>query len=361
MSATVNGQPETRTPEWELQHLHALVYDEIGMCGCGWGDDAYSLIRDLLDHFHDRDGRDVAEMIGSTAAAQLVLYRLQEADLIDHGTRVTGSWMTDKGRYARHLMHRHPWWDARGEDGRTVPGAARAGYPECWDWDTDRCPEGCWAPPADVPAQPPGPSMGELVREASRMVEDACAKMSPAQVAAFDQVSKATEHAMLYGDFAAPLEPVAVDWDRLLAAQVWNTMMFGPLPGTEPSSPSTGLFSALGGVTPSAPDWRAELGRVWSGTALRGPDRQSRVLDWMLRTDDARNGPPGRAQWAPQDCICPWPWPLDGEHVRLDCTHRREPTKPVVGRNPQVGCRKVDASWIHGRPHDCPIHARGAR
>lgn len=28
-------------------------------------------------------------------------------------------------------------------------------------------------------------------------------------------------------------------------------------------------------------------------------------------------------------------------------------------RNPFIGCRQLDGTWIHGRPHDCPRSARG--
>lgn len=28
-------------------------------------------------------------------------------------------------------------------------------------------------------------------------------------------------------------------------------------------------------------------------------------------------------------------------------------------RNPAIGCRQVEGTWIHGRPHDCPRFARG--
>ena len=151
-------------------------------------------------------------------------------------------------------------------------------------------------------------------------------------------------------------------------------MVNGPPKPPEPAgATSTGLFSALGGVTPSAPDWGAELDRVWNDTALRPPDGtptpapprlawggSSPVLDWRLRTDEAANGPLGRAQWAPAGCTCPWPWPMDGEHVRLDCPHRREPAKPVVGRSAFTECHKTDGTWVHAKPHDgCPNWTRG--
>jgi hypothetical protein len=102
--------------------------------------------------------------------------------------------------------------------------------------------------------------------------------------------------------------------------------------------------------------------------------------------DDERNGiPVARSQWTPEDCTCPWPWPLDG-HVRLDCPHYQAKPLPgadspwqVVsdevcvpslglasrteyrgGRDARTDCRWHDSGvWIHARPHTCPPHARG--
>lgn len=128
---------------------------------------------------------------------------------------------------------------------------------------------------------------------------------------------------------------------------VWVAMPYGPPPAAEPPrSGTTGLFDALGGVVPGSPP-RTVFGPL------------DRTLDWMLRTDEAANGPLGRAQWAPAGCICPWPWPLEG-HVRLDCPHYEAPARPVVGANPYTECRRVDGTWVHGGPeHTCPRWVRG--
>lgn len=187
--------PEQRDDEWDASHLYVLLYEDIDMCGCGWSDDAYLLLRDLLDHFHDRDERNVVEMIGSTGAAQLVLRRLQQADLIDHGTSVTSSWITDKGRYARWLMHKHPAL------------VEHAGYPDCWDNERGHCPDECWTPAAEVPEQPPGPSTDEIMARIRQEADEARARMNPIERAIHDETDARMESYMLFG---APDPPETV-------------------------------------------------------------------------------------------------------------------------------------------------------
>lgn len=36
-----------------------------------------------------------------------------------------------------------------------------------------------------------------------------------------------------------------------------------------------------------------------------------------------------RAQWAPPDCRCPWPWPSNNDHPAQDCPHHA-PGGPVM-------------------------------
>jgi hypothetical protein len=43
------------------------------------------------------------------------------------------------------------------------------------------------------------------------------------------------------------------------------------------------------------------------------------VLNAVLDDEEQRRGPLPRAQWAPRDCTCPWPWPLNGAHIRDGC------------------------------------------
>jgi len=274
---------ENRDDQWELNHLHTLIYDEIGMCGCGWADDAYTLVRDLLDHFHDRDERNIVEMVGSTAAAQIVLYRLQDADLLDHGTSVTSSWITDKGRYARWLMHKHPSL------------VEYAGYPDCWDHERDRCPDECWTAPAEVPPQPPGPTVAQISERIEAEAAEARARMDPLQRAVWDQASAAMENLLLYGTTTPP----------------------AGAPG----------------------DYVGILGVPMTGG----------YVDWEKMTDAVRAGS--------EPLISPY---RDAQRARRSEARRPELDRlPSHGRNTRIGCQQYDsATWIHGRPHNCPQWAR---
>lgn len=82
------------------------------------------------------------------------------------------------------------------------------------------------------------------------------------------------------------------------------------------------------------------------------------IVTRLVNADEQRGRPVARAQWAPADCCCPWPWPLDGGHIRLDCPHYlAAPQTPVA---PFLeGCHQTDGAWVHGRPHSCPSYLRG--
>ena len=136
-----------------------------------------------------------------------------------------------------------------------------------------------------------------------------------------------------------PLSPDAID--RAMH-ELWNSRLYAaPHPALPPGSTGTGLFDARGGI-------RA------------GHENTNRVLDWALRTDEAVNGPLGRAQWAPKDCICPWPWPTADGHVRLGCPHYTAPTSSPRGRNTRIGCQRYESGTIvHGDPHTCAKWERG--
>jgi hypothetical protein len=48
------------------------------------------------------------------------------------------------------------------------------------------------------------------------------------------------------------------------------------------------------------------------------------VVTRIVEADEQDGHPTARAQWAPEGCTCPWPWPLDDGHVRLDSPHRKD-------------------------------------
>lgn len=90
-------------------------------------------------------------------------------------------------------------------------------------------------------------------------------------------------------------------------------------------------------------------------------DDLSSVVTRIAEADERDGHPVARSQWAPAGCTCPWPWPLDGGHIRLTCPHYvATPSVPIA---PFLdGCHQTDGTWIHGRRdgvHTCPAWVRG--
>lgn len=87
--------------EW----IWALNNDDLPICGCGRPETAWSLIRDVLRlcPFFDNP-QAVRDLFKEEGSYHIVLGVLTEADLIEHGGGVGGSWLTpDGGRLLRIL------------------------------------------------------------------------------------------------------------------------------------------------------------------------------------------------------------------------------------------------------------------
>ena len=75
-----------------------------------------------------------------------------------------------------------------------------------------------------------------------------------------------------------------------------------------------------------------------------GPDELERMLRELFRPQ--WNGPIGHIDQ---------PSPMPPRRLRVADERDILPRR----RNVNIGCRQVDGTWIHGRPHDCPRFARG--
>jgi hypothetical protein len=124
----------TPVPEHVLDHVYKLFYEELHLCGCGNPEDAYALIRQLLDltPFYD-DPDAVRHLIGQPGAYHMVLGMLTHADLIEHGGGIGGSWITPKGEWFRAAMRRVTFDDIGSND-------SQAGLPH----DGGECTDACW-------------------------------------------------------------------------------------------------------------------------------------------------------------------------------------------------------------------------
>ena len=83
-----------------LQHLNQVFYMQLHQCGCGSPDDTWTLIHEVLSlapFVEDERWKQVEGILGR--AYGFVLCVLDDADLLEHGGSVDGSWITDKGRW----------------------------------------------------------------------------------------------------------------------------------------------------------------------------------------------------------------------------------------------------------------------
>jgi len=88
--------------------LHHLFMDEIDICGCGNPEDSVELVRKILNlaPLHtDRHWEKAQELIGSSGAFHIILSVLTNADLMEHGGGIGGSWLTGKGEAARDALN----------------------------------------------------------------------------------------------------------------------------------------------------------------------------------------------------------------------------------------------------------------
>lgn len=124
-------------PHTTAQHL-AMIASEIGGCGCGFRRQAVELsvaiLKTLADDWDGRRDR-LMKLAGSPVICHLLLGVLDAAGLIEHGTSVTGSWPTAKGRWV--LRHADLIVQER-ESG--VPGT--------------ECTDACWEPPLATSPRP---------------------------------------------------------------------------------------------------------------------------------------------------------------------------------------------------------------
>ena len=74
------------TDKYELLH-------ELGICGCGMPDETYKAVFEML-----KRARDKGKLIESDSPYELFMaYTLDHLELLEHGSSIYGSWLTEKG------------------------------------------------------------------------------------------------------------------------------------------------------------------------------------------------------------------------------------------------------------------------
>jgi len=131
-----------------LCHLYKVLHNDMPFCGCGDPGSADRLVIGLLAVFADRQPdrvRRVEELIGgSEGAQQIVLAAIDHAGLIDHGSSVWGSWLTERGKWVLWAV------DAVGGVDGLAEQLDESGFPHEWDREAQAmqpCTDDCWRVP----------------------------------------------------------------------------------------------------------------------------------------------------------------------------------------------------------------------
>lgn len=84
-----------------MSRLYKVLYEDVPMCGCGDPAAAYRLVYDLLrltPWYEEKRWEQAQQLIGTDGAFQIVVSALTEADLLDRGGSIGGSWITEGAR-----------------------------------------------------------------------------------------------------------------------------------------------------------------------------------------------------------------------------------------------------------------------
>lgn len=129
-------------------HLYLIFTDHIPLCGCGNPQSARNLVHSILSLaplYENQRHKEAEKLCGTDGAFHIVMGALTHAGLLEHGSILTGSWLTDRGRWFLWAVDHLGGIDAIG------PLLDETGYPHDWDHTKNAmqaCTDTCWAIPA---------------------------------------------------------------------------------------------------------------------------------------------------------------------------------------------------------------------
>ena len=113
----------------DLHFAYTALHADLAICGCGYSDELLAEVLKVLDACPLHEGRWEPDDRFGIYGAELLLHVMTEADLLEHGSVVSGSWLTEKGKRLRDIM-------------RDVPLEALENVgiscSDCPEWDSNR-------------------------------------------------------------------------------------------------------------------------------------------------------------------------------------------------------------------------------
>lgn len=113
----------------EAGWAYGVIYDDLRDCGCGRTVERLELVREALRDCPLYNG---TSQKWSTPLHEWFLCLLDSAGLIDHGSVITGSWLTDKGIRLLAALNDDATWSALTAEERDF------GYCECKECNRER-------------------------------------------------------------------------------------------------------------------------------------------------------------------------------------------------------------------------------
>lgn len=88
---------------------YLVVYNDL-MCGCGMFDARMEILKEVMNAFPLYEFENVPEYL-RTPLGELLLCLLDQAELIEHGTSIGGSWLTEKGERFQKALNDEDIWN----------------------------------------------------------------------------------------------------------------------------------------------------------------------------------------------------------------------------------------------------------
>lgn len=102
----------------ELEHLYKIIWEDLPLCGCGNPEAGVALAHELLKLAPLYEHREeVISLLPAEGVYYMVLGSLDEAGLLEHGSNISGSWLTPKGKWLLQALNAEPDFAALDEIG----------------------------------------------------------------------------------------------------------------------------------------------------------------------------------------------------------------------------------------------------
>ena len=98
--------------EGEYKKFDDIVFGEIGLCGCGYPDSVLDMIQEFLEKkseerhsIYDEEAEEFAKKWALQMTYYLA-YTLDHHGFTEHGTSISGAWITDKGKAFLEMLRK---------------------------------------------------------------------------------------------------------------------------------------------------------------------------------------------------------------------------------------------------------------